>query len=98
MTLDTTGGTEKLSEFEGCPETVTTTGPVVASLGTGTVMLVSLHDVGAAEAPLNVTVLDPCEAPKNPPVIVTDVPALPEVGDKLVRNGYRISGTVTCES
>jgi hypothetical protein len=92
------GGIVKLTELEGCPATVTTTGPFVAFAGTGTTMLVSLHDDGVAGTPLNVTVLDPCDAPKRPPVIVTDVPAFPVVGDRLVMNGYKISGIVTCES
>ena len=34
-----------------CPFTVTTTGPVVAAVGTGTVILVSIHCVGAPVAP-----------------------------------------------
>ena len=46
------------------PPIVTTTGPVLAPIGTGAVMLVSLQLVGVAALPLNVTVLDPCAAPK----------------------------------
>jgi len=41
------------------PPTVTTTLPVVAPAGTGTPMLLALQLVGAAEVPLNVTVLVP---------------------------------------
>jgi hypothetical protein len=41
------------------PPTVTTTLPVVAANGTGTVMLVALQLVGVASVPLNVTVLVP---------------------------------------
>src|SRR5436190_23219711 len=41
------------------PPTVTTTVPVVAPLGTGTVRLVALQLVGVATVPLNVTVLAP---------------------------------------
>jgi hypothetical protein len=41
------------------PLTVTTIGPVVAPVGTGTVMLVLLQEVGDAVTPLNVTVLEP---------------------------------------
>jgi hypothetical protein len=33
---------------------------------------------------LNVTVLEPCVEPKFVPVIVTDVPTTPEVGETLV--------------
>ena len=60
------------------PPTVTTTLPVVAPEGTGTTMLVALQLVGVAAMPLNVTVLDPCEAPKFVPVMVTDVPTGPD--------------------
>ncbi|MGB2635933.1 MAG: hypothetical protein WAM58_18535 [Candidatus Acidiferrum sp.] len=69
------------------PPTVTTTFPVVAPLGSGTTMPVALQLVGVPVVPLNVTVLVPCVAPKLFPVIVTDVPAVPEVGDKLVMLG-----------
>jgi hypothetical protein len=61
------------------PPTVTATLPVVAPGGTGAVMLVALQFVGAATVPLKVTVLVPCIAPKFIPVIVMDVPTLPEV-------------------
>jgi hypothetical protein len=50
-------------------------------------MLVALQLVGDAGTPLNVTVLDPCVAPKLVPVIVTDVPTTPLVGDRLVTPG-----------
>jgi len=69
------------------PDTVTTTFPVVAPLGTGTTILVALQLVGAAVVPLNVTVLEPCVVPKFDPVIVTDVPTGPDVGDRLPRLG-----------
>src|SRR3954462_4038536 len=65
------------------PPTVTTTMPVVALAGTGTVMLVSDQLVGVALVPLNVTVLVPCIGPKFAPVIVTGVPAAAEVGVRL---------------
>jgi hypothetical protein len=60
---------------------------MVAPLGTGTTMLVALQLVGVPAIPLNVTVLDPCVEPKLAPVIVTDVPTGPDVGDKLVMTG-----------
>src|SRR5690349_14325219 len=41
------------------PETVTTTFPVVAPVGTGTEMLVALQLVGVAVVPLKLTVLEP---------------------------------------
>lgn len=71
----------------GTPPTVTTTLPLVAPLGTGTVMLVALQLVGVALVPLKVTVLLPWLAPKLVPVMVTDVPARPEVGLKLIMLG-----------
>src|SRR5881628_131034 len=74
------------------PPTVTTTLPVVAPAGTGTTMLVALQLVGVAAVPLNFTVLVPCVAPKFAPLIVTDVPANPDVGFRLVMFG---DGTVT---
>jgi hypothetical protein len=65
--------------------TVTTTLPVVAPLGTFTVMLLSPQVAAVPAAmPLNVTVLLPCIAPKLVPPIVTAVPATPEAGDKIV--------------
>src|SRR6186997_1052457 len=62
------------------PPTVTTTFPVVAPLGTGTVRLVAVQPVGVASVPLNVTVLVPCVVPKFAPVIVTAVATGPDVG------------------
>ncbi len=51
--------TVKLTPLLARPETVTTTFPVVAPLGTATTMLVELQLVGIATVPLNVTVLVP---------------------------------------
>jgi len=53
------GTTVKAKPLLAMPPTVTTTLPVVAPDGTGTVMLVSLQLVGVAVAPLKVTVLVP---------------------------------------
>ena len=77
----------KLTPLLATPHTVTTTFPVVAPLGTGATMLVALQLVGVAAVPLNLTVLVPCVVPKFVPVIVTDVPTVPEVGDKVVMLG-----------
>jgi len=66
--------------------------PDVAVLGTGTAMLVALQAEGVATVPLKVTVPVPWVAPKFAPVIVTDVPAGPPVGDKPLIAG---AGTVT---
>src|SRR6202158_3171002 len=77
--------TVKLMPLLAEPPTVTTTVPVVAALGTGTLMLVALQLVGVAVVPLNMTVLVPCVAPKFAPAIVTAVPAVPDVGVRLVK-------------
>lgn len=83
--------TVKLTPLLATPLTVTRTFPVVAPLGTGTTMLGSLQLVGVATVPLNVTVLVPLVAPKLAPVIVTDVPAGPDVGLKLVMLGGNVT-------
>jgi len=84
--------TVKLTPALAKPPTVTTTLPVVAPVGTFNTMLVALQLVAVpALVPLKVTVLVPWLAPKFVPVIVTDVPTGPDVGDKLVMLG----GTVT---
>ena len=64
----------------GSPEMATTAGPVVAPLGTVTMMLVSLQLDGAAKVPLNETVLVPCVVPKPNPEIVTELPTSPDEG------------------
>jgi hypothetical protein len=78
------------------PETITNALPVVAPAGTGTTTLVALQLVGVATIPLNVTVLDPCVAPKFSPVIVTEVPGVPAAGLMVVTLGFEftINGTV----
>jgi len=53
------GMTVKLTPLLAMLETVTTTLPVVAPRGTGTVMLAGPQLVGVATVPLNVTVLEP---------------------------------------
>jgi hypothetical protein len=79
--------TVKLTPLLAAPATVTTTLPVVAPAGTGATMLVADQLAGVAVVPLNFTVLVPCVAPKFVPVIVTDVPTGPLVGDRLVTLG-----------
>jgi len=61
--------------------------PVVAPVGTGTVMLVAFHAVGVPAVPLNVTALVPWVAPKFAPAIVMEVPTAPEAGLRLVMLG-----------
>ena len=61
---------------------------MVAPVGTVAFIEVALQVVMVvAVVPLNWTVLDPCVDPKFVPVIVTEVPTAPEVGDRLVMLG-----------
>jgi len=88
----TTGGvvslwTAKLTPLLATPPTAMTTFPVVAAAGTGTTMLGALQLDGVAAVPLNFTVLVPCVAPKFAPLMVTDVPATPDAGFRLVMLG-----------
>jgi hypothetical protein len=76
----------KLTPLLATPDTVTTTLPVVAAEGTVALSTVLLQ-VAVAVTPLNVTVLLPWLKPKLLPLIVTEVPAFPEVGDTLVITG-----------
>ena len=66
------------------PFTATRTGPVVAPDGT-TASIWLVPQVVVARTPLKVTV--PGAAPKFVPVIVTDVPAAPDAGLRLVMLG-----------
>jgi hypothetical protein len=63
------------------PETVTTTFPVVALVGTVAVMLEAPQLVVVAVIPLNLTVLDPpLVAPKFDPAITMEDPTAPVLG------------------
>jgi hypothetical protein len=75
--------------------TVTTVFAVKKRFGTGTAMLVGLQLVGVAAAPLNVTVLVPCVAPRFAPAIVTAAPTGPEVGFKLLMLGGAVTVNAT---
>ena len=77
------------------PPTVTTTFPVVAPDGTGATIDVALQLVGVAAVPLKRTVLVPCVEPKLEPLIVTEVPTGPEVGERLVMAGATLELMVT---
>lgn len=57
--LATVGTTVKLIPLLGVPPTITTTLPLAASVGTGTVIDSGFQFVGVAAAPLNATVLVP---------------------------------------
>jgi len=82
------GATVKAMPLLAVPETVTTMLPVVAPVGTVTVMLVALQALAApADIPLKVTVLLPCVAPKFVPVMVIDPPTAPDVWLTLVIAG-----------
>ena len=76
--------------------TVTTTLPVVAPVGTVATIEVALQlPIVVAVVPLNFTVLVPCVEPKFVPVMVTDAPMAPDVGDKLVILG--VGSTVNAD-
>src|ERR1700676_1041493 len=87
--------TVKLTALLVTPETVTTSGPEVTPVGTDTTTLVALQLVGIALVPLKLTVLAPCVVPKLTPVIVTAVPTVPDVGDKLVMLGAAVTVKAT---
>jgi hypothetical protein len=87
------GATLKLDPLLALPLTVTTTLPLVAPEGTVATIDVGLQPVAVAAVPSNVTVLVPWIAAKFVPVIVTDVPTGPELGDKAVMLGP-VPGTV----
>jgi hypothetical protein len=70
------------------PPTVTTTFPVVAPLGTTAWIEVELQpEMVVTAVLLNVTVLVSWLEPKFAPVMVTDVPTFPDVGDRPVMVG-----------
>src|SRR5260370_26501560 len=74
-----------------CPFTVTTTLPVVAPAGTGTMIEVALQLVGVAVVPLNVTIGIPHVSPPVALEILTHAPTSPEMGDKLLILGGGIT-------
>ena len=81
------------------PPTLTTTGPLVAPLGTNAVMLVGLQLLAVAAVPLNMTELEPWVEPKFEPVIVTAEPIGPMLGESDDRDGGgSTAGTSTEES
>ena len=77
------------------PLACTTTFPVVAPDGTVVTMLVALQLVGVAAVPLNLSVLFPWVEPKLDPVIVTEAPTAPDVGERLVICGAGTTVKVT---
>src|SRR5712672_2221014 len=91
------GTTVKVTLLLGVLLTVTTTGPVVAPVGTVVPMLVSFQLVIDAVVPLNVTVLDPCVDPNAAPLMLTAWLTYPLMGlsDVMLGAGF---GAVTVES
>ena len=86
--------TVKLTAVLDLPLTVTTTLPVPAATPAGTcaTICVLVQERAGILTPLRVTALLPSEAttgpaPKFVPVIVTNVPTGPEVGERLVMAG-----------
>ena len=77
------GATDRLALLLLIPFTVTTTllPPPVALLGIGAAIEVGAQLEGLAEMPPSVTVFPDAEFPNPVPVMVIDVPAIPEVGD-----------------
>ncbi len=80
------------------PPTVTTTLPVVAPAGTGTVMLEEDQFVGVAAVPSNFTALVPCVDPKFAPAMVTIVPTAPLDGDRLTIVGPGVVAETVAET
>jgi hypothetical protein len=83
LVMDGMGSTVKFAPLLSTPLACTMTFPVVAPEGTGTLMLVAVQLDGVPDVPLNWIVLLPWLDPKFVPVIVTEVPTVAEVGDKL---------------
>jgi len=81
------GRTVKLFSLLATPETVTTTLPVVAPVGTFATMLDAPQLVIVAVVPLNFTVLLPWVEPKFDPAMVTEALTAPEAAVKLVMLG-----------
>jgi hypothetical protein len=79
--------TVKLLPLLLTPPAFTTTFPVVAPVGTGTTMLVAAQVVGVAVVVLNLIVLLPWVVPRLVPVIVTEAPTAPVVGERVVMVG-----------
>jgi hypothetical protein len=90
--------TVKFTPLLAIPETMTVTLPVVAPAGTCAEILVGLQVVGVAGVPLKANTLAPWARPRLVPVIVTDVPTVPLVGDMLVRVGGNVIVTRLLET
>jgi hypothetical protein len=85
-----TGTTVNASPLLFIPLAVTTTFPLVAPVGTVATIDVAVQlAMVVAVVVLNFSV--PCVVPKFAPVIVTDAPTAPVVGDKLVMLGATVN-------
>src|SRR5258708_29654928 len=82
------GVTVKFRPLLGVTPTVTATFPVVAPPGTNVERVVSLQLFPGAPMPLKVTLLEPCEAPKPVPVMVTAELGPPDEGLKAEMTGF----------
>lgn len=99
LTMLGAGVTVKVTPLLACPPTVTTTGPVVAPVGTGAVIEVALQAVGVEATPLKVTLLLPCASRKFVPAMTTEVLTAPVLGVRLLSVGAAVpSGRTTVES
>jgi len=87
--------TVKKTPLLATPATVTITLPLAEPPGTAVVMLVALQLLTVEATPLNLTVLVPCAPPKPLPVMITGVPAWPELGESPVTLGawVTVNGT-----
>jgi hypothetical protein len=87
------GPTVNVTPLLANPPTDTTTDPVTAPAGTGTVMLLALQLLGLALVPLKVIVLVPWVEPKVVPLIVIESPTAPDVGERLFILGPTVKVT-----
>jgi len=95
VTFVMAGATVKGTALLRTPFAAITTFPVDAPDGTGTVMLVGLQLVGVARVRLKVTVLDPWDAPKFVPLMVTKAPTWAPAGVMLVMFGVGKTANAT---
>jgi len=93
-TLVMAGTTAKFTPLLLTPLAFTTTFPVLAPVGTAaTIDVAPQLMIVVAVVPLNVTVFVPWVEPKPVPAIVTNVPTVPDAGDRLVMVGTTVKFT-----
>lgn len=86
-----TGVIENAMPLLGTLLTVTTRLPVAAPGGTEALIELALQIIEFADVPSKVTVLVPWLTPKPVPEIVSEVPATPEVEERLVMFGTTVN-------